>query len=249
MLYYYHPESDSLWQQEAELLEHDGLVEQISYNEYCELKLKQQQARGKNMAGMNYVFDATQFNPEQGIGKHPTGKFPASISETSIEENKNKDGGYFSVTFTTPAGSIRKNYNLWYSNPTDGQKQAVEIANKSLSALCYATGVFKVGMTDEGAALRGARCQIEVTPQKNNPEYHEVSKVYDANGNEPGKAPAAAPQPAAGAQQGGWSSQPAPAAQPAPAPAPAPQQQPANAGWQQGPTAAPGSAPPWAGNR
>lgn len=190
--------------------------------------------------GMNYVFDATQHNPEQGIAKHPTGKFPATISETSIEENNNKDGGYFSVTFTTQAGQIRKNYNLWYSNPTDGQKQAMEIAGKNLSALCYATGVYKVNMQDDGAALRNARCMIEVTPQVKNDKYNEVSKVYDANGNEPGKTPVPAPQP--GASAGGWGGAPQqpPQAQAAPPPAAAPAN--GNAGWSQGPTA-PGPVP------
>lgn len=206
---------------------------------------------------MNGSFDANQFSPEQGLGKHPTGKFPAVVSETSIEENTNKDGGYFSVKFTTQAGQIIKNYNLWTQSTDEGKVKMVEIAQKNLSALCHATGVYKLDWQNEGAAIRGARCQIEVTPQTKNPQYNEVSKVYDANGNEPGKAPAMAPQPQPGQLQGGWSQQQPPVPQtqpgwspqqPTPNPAPAPNAAAPNTApaWAPGPSAAPGQAPSWA---
>jgi len=179
-------------------------------------------------------FDATKFNPEQGVGKHPTGKFPAVISAVSVEENRNKDGGYFSVTFTTQVGQIDKNYNLWFSNPNDGQKKAIEIAQNNLSALCHATGVFRLG---DGKELINARCMIEVTPQKKDDKYNEVSRVYDANGNEPGKAPA---QPQPQQQGGGWGgSQPQqPPQQPMQPPA-----QVNGAGWQPQQQTAPAASP------
>ncbi len=200
-------------------------------------------------------FDATKFNPEQGMAKHPVGKFPAIISEVSVEENNSKTGGYFSALFTTQAGSIRKNYNLWFNNPSDGQKQAIEIASRQLSALCHAVGIFRLG---DGRELVNARCQIEVTPQTKDDRYNEVSKIFDANGNEPGKAPTA-PQPQAAPAQGGWSGNaPAQPVQPqnggwapnggAPqtnAPAATPAQQPEQ-NWQQGPSASASGPPPWA---
>lgn len=216
---------------------------------------------------MNFqpYFDATNIQPEQGGTKHPVGsKFPASINHTCIKETKDKDGGMFNVAFTTPQGSIERNYNLWNKS-----EQAVDIANKQLAALLWAVGIFRIHMTkpdgspdweNAGAEIRNQRVQIDVnfqkgqepTPEKPAGGYVEVSKVYDANGNEPGKAPTSAPQPqqaanggwnATAAQQapsGGWSSQ-APAAQNAPAPAAAP----ANAQWQPGPSAPANGSPPW----
>lgn len=185
------------------------------------------------MVGMNYSFDARQFEPVQGIGtSHPVGKFPATISHTENVETKDKTGGMFVVTFTTPAGSILFRYNLWNKEP-----KAVEIAHKQLSALCHATGIFQLGFQDEGAALRNARLMIEVGYQKGEDPatnsdakgYTEVKKVFDANGNEPGKAPAAAPQP----QAAGWAAPTQQAQQPMPQ-----QQQPTQqaGGWQQGPS-------------
>ena len=212
---------------------------------------------------VNYSFDATQFTPSQSVGGHPPGKFPARISNTSIQETKNKDGGMFVVEFTTNAGSIVNRYNLWNKEP-----KAVEIAHKELSALCYATGIFKLDFNNDGAAMRGAQCMIEVEKQADN-DYMHVKKVYDMNGNEPGKAPAGN----APTQGGGWGapqgqqaaanppaqqqpSQPQGQAWQPPGQQQAPQQQPtqqqAPQGWQPAPGAAPSGAPanagapPWA---
>jgi len=153
------------------------------------------------MAGFNYTFDASQYAPEQSAGVHPVGKFPAVISNTSlplINDGEDKDRPQFAVEFETPSGRITSRYSLFSLNP-----QYVDWANKRLSALCHATGIFKIGMQDTGAVLRGARCMIEVGPQKTKPEYTEVKRVFDPQGNEPGKAPiaqaqtfAAAPAPA-----------------------------------------------------
>lgn len=209
-------------------------------------------------------FDATKIEPKQSAGtNHPVGRFPFTISDTSIEENKNKDGGFFMVEFTTPAGVAVMRYNMWNKNP-----QAVDIANGQLSALCHATGRYQVGWQDEGAALRGAQGMIEVgfqkdqgpTPERPNGGYTEIKKVMDAAGNEPGKAPSAAqsqlqnPNPGGGApmtsqQGGGWNNN----ANPNPNPNPNPAPNPASGGWQQGGAANPNagaanpnpSTPPW----
>ncbi len=211
---------------------------------------------------MDYAFDARQFEPVQSVGtSHPPGKYPFTISNTSIEPTKDNTGGMFVVAFTTPQGMISKRYNLWNNSP-----KAVEIAHKELSALCHATGVFQLTFKDDGAALRNAQGMIEVDWQKGNEPtaekphggYTEVKKVLDRNGNEPGKAPAAAPQTVS-ATGGGWGNQgqqaqpgwqngPAPVQQGQPQQQ-APQQQPSNAGWQPGPTQGQAPAqekPPWA---
>lgn len=218
-----------------------------------------------NMAQFQPFFDATNIPPEQGGAKHPVGsKFPAIITNTGIKSTKDNTGGYFFVTFTTQAGQIDRNYNIWNDNA-----QAVEIAQKQLSALLHSVGIFRVhctlpdgspDMQNAGIEIRNQRVQIDVNYQKGqepNAEkpsggYVEVSKVYDANGNEPGKAPVAASQ----AQNGGWNNQAQPvAAAPANAGwssapatqnnAPAPAAAPAG-GWQPGPSAPANAPPPWA---
>lgn len=133
-------------------------------------------------------FDATQFDPTQVMPVHPVGKFLATISGTDIKPTKENNGGFLEVMFTTEAGSIPMRYNLWNQS-----QQATDIAHKQLSALCYATGVFKLDYANKAGALRGARCGIEVTKQPNS-DYTQVAAVMDVNGNLPTKQPPTASQ-------------------------------------------------------
>lgn len=226
--------------------------------------------------GMQGSFDASQFKPLNGFDKHPVGKFPFTISNTEIKGTKDGSGGMFVVEFTTSAGRMTNNYNIWNNSP-----KAVEIAHGQLSALCHATGVFRIEWANDGAALRNARGMIEVgfqrgeEPTAEKPEggYVEVKKVFDANGNEPGRAPSnvqpqgvqppgTSPSPLQQQPGGTWGgAQPQPQQQPtgvAPnaggsgwsgaSAAPQQNQQPQGGAapgqaWQQGPGTA---APPWA---
>src|ERR1019366_457049 len=185
-------------------------------------------------------FDANQHAPKQLGAIVPPGKWPFQISNTSIVPTKANDGGMFIVEFDTPQGRIFKRYNLWNQAP-----KAVEIAHGELSALCHATGIFKVDYANEGAALRGAMGMIEVALQDSDkPDgYTEVKRVFDKNGNEPGKAPAApqmAPQ-----SQGQVGQQQTPQAWGATQAQPNPNPQ----AWAPGPTQAGATTdtkPPWA---
>jgi hypothetical protein len=140
------------------------------------------------------VFDARSVQPQQGSGRHQIGnKFPAKITGTEVKQVQGKQAGLFAVEFTSPGGTIVNNYNLWNDNET-----ARKIANQELSALCHATGIFQLDFKNDGAALRGGGCLIDVNFQKGHepsaekPDggYVEIKKVYDMAGNEPGKGPA-----------------------------------------------------------
>lgn len=142
------------------------------------------------------VFNANDFAPRQGGGAHPVGnKFPFRITNTEVVPTKDNTGGMFAVEFTSDAGSITHRYNLWNSNET-----ARKIAKEQLSALCHAVGIFQIDFRNDGAALRGAVGLMDIgwqkgqEPSQEKPEggYVELKRVYDKNGNEPGK-PAANP--------------------------------------------------------
>lgn len=213
-------------------------------------------------------FDATNIEPKQSVGTHPPGTFPVVVTNTYGQETPSdsevKTGCMLCVVFTSQQGSIINRYNIFNANET-----TVKIAKEQLSALCHATGVYKLTIVDSAGSMlpldqwareiRNARAVIEVGPQTKDPKYMEVKKVFDAAGNEPGKGPAPAPQPQA-QQSGSWGAQPSvaqPSAQPqgggwAPqpsaAPAPPNNAPPAIAGgWQPSPAGAPAPNPPWAG--
>lgn len=180
------------------------------------------------------TFDARNFNPDQGQSAHPTGKFRFQITGTEIKPNKDNNGGMLVIELTSDQGKAYERLNLWNQNA-----QAVDIAHRKLAAYCWCIGVFQLDFGNDAAALRGHWIMADINKQKDS-DYTQVGRVYDANGNEPGKAPAnpapaAAPPPA----QGGWGGnapqppqpQPSPGwGNPAPAPAAAPQQPP-QAGW------------------
>ena len=174
------------------------------------------------MAQLIQAFNAQQYDPTQGGGSLPVGRHPVIIESSEVKANKANDGGYLQLNVklidgpqTGATGAYR--LNLYHSNP-----QTAEIAHRQLSAICHCVGVFNV---QDSSQLHNIPFIIEVGLQKGEEAaqkgYTEVKKVFDINGNEPGKAgqgaPAAQPQQQPAAQGGGaWGGQPAqqPAAQP-----------------------------------
>ena len=200
------------------------------------------------MAQLIQAFNAQQYDPTQGGGSLPVGRHPVIIESSEVKANKANDGGYLQLNLKLidgprmgTTGAYR--LNLYHSNP-----QTAEIAHRQLSAICHVIGVFNV---QDSQQLHNIPFIVEVGLQKGEEAaqkgYTEVKKVFDINGNEPGKAgqgaPAAQPQqqPAA---QGGFGQQ---------QPAQQPQQPQGNApAWgggqpaQQQPQGAPaGNAPAW----
>ena len=173
------------------------------------------------MAQLMQAFDAQQYDPTQGGGSLPVGRHPCIIESSEVKANKANDGGYLQLNVklidgpqTGTTGAYR--LNLYHSNP-----QTAEIAHRQLSAICHCVGVFNV---QDSSQLHNIPFIIEVGLQKGEEAaqkgYTEVKKVFDINGNEPGKAgqgaPAAQPQQQPAAQGGFGQQQPAqqPAAQP-----------------------------------
>lgn len=173
------------------------------------------------MAQLIQAFNAQQYDPTQGGGSLPVGRHPVIIESSEVKANKANDGGYLQLNLKLidgpqmgTTGAYR--LNLYHSNP-----QTAEIAHRQLSAICHVIGVFNV---QDSQQLHNIPFIAEVGLQKGEEAaqkgYTEVKKVFDINGNEPGKAgqgaPAAQPQQQPAAQGGFGQQQPAqqPAAQP-----------------------------------
>lgn len=228
-------------------------------------------------------FDARAIQPSQGGTAHPIGMHDFQITNTYLKETQDKSGLMLIVEMTSPVGVIENRYNI-----VNKSQQAEEISQKQLSALCHAVNIFRASypknpdgspIFDQAAReLRGGRGRMEVAPQMRKNEkgelvpngYVEVKKVYDSQGNEPGKNAGAAPQPMQQAQppqqpgqpqvQNGWGNLP-PQQQPQqsyqqPANQPQGMQTQPQGGWQQPPQnnapagqAVGNGAPPWAQGR
>ena len=166
------------------------------------------------MAQLIQAFNAQQYDPTQGGGSLPVGRHPVIIESSEVKANKANDGGYLQLNLKLidgpqmgTTGAYR--LNLYHSNP-----QTAEIAHRQLSAICHVIGVFNV---QDSQQLHNIPFIIEVGLQKGEEAaqkgYTEVKKVFDINGNEPGKAgqgaPAAQPQQQPAAQGGFGQQQPA----------------------------------------
>ncbi len=146
-------------------------------------------------------FDATGIDPTQGGGQLPVGKHPVVISSSEIKPTKAANGGMLEMDLSIIDGPAKGQTGAYRLNLYNPNAQAVEIAQRQLSALCHVTGVFKVS---DSSQLHNLPFIVEVGFQKGqNPAtdgpdakgYTEVKRVFDINGNEPGKKPAnAAPQ-------------------------------------------------------
>ena len=197
------------------------------------------------MAQLLQAFNAQQFDPTQGGGSLPVGRHPVIIESSEVKANKANDGGYLQLSLklidgpqTGTTGAYR--LNLYHSNP-----QTAEIAHRQLSAICHVVGVFNV---QDSAQLHNIPFIIEVGLQKGEEAaqkgYTEVKKVFDINGNEPGKAGQGAAQ-AQPQGQGGFGQQ---------QPAQQPQQPQGGGAWGQQPAQQPaaqpqGNAPAWGGGQ
>lgn len=221
------------------------------------------------MATLMQAFNALTVDPSQSVGSMPVGTHRVIICGSEVKASKSGESGYLELQLEIIDGEHKGTHgayrlNLYHSNP-----QTVEIAYRQFSAVCHVVGVYQV---QDSVQLHNIPFMVEVGLQKEpNPEkYSQVKRVFDVNGNEPGKqgqaAPAQAPAPAAqpaAAPAWGQSApqQPAPAwGQPAPAPAapapaiangvamPAANTQPtATPPWGQSAAPAPagGQTPPW----
>jgi hypothetical protein len=181
----------------------------------------------------DYVFDATQHQPDQGVEPVPADWYNVLVEKVEINPFKESEGAQYVLWYKILDGtymgkSIRHGFNLWHTSP-----KTVDIAHKQLSAVSHATGVMRVDMNTGGHELVQAQLRVKVIV--GSAGFNEVKKVEALAGAVApvaGGAPAPMPQPgAAPAPAPALMPAPVPAVMPAPQPmaAPAPQMAPAPA--------------------
>lgn len=194
------------------------------------------------MAQLLQAFNAQQYDPTQGVGGLPVGKHPVIIESSEVKANSKNDGGYLQLNLKIIDGPSAGSVGAYRLNLYHQNQQTVEIAHRQLSAVCHVVGVFNVQDTQQ---LHNIPFIVEVDFQKGDEArqkgYTEVKRVFDINGNEPGKA-----------GQGQQQAQPQGFGQPQ-QPAQQPQQPQGGAAWGQQPQQPaaqpqqPGNGPAWGG--
>lgn len=150
------------------------------------------------MAQLGGTFDATQVQPQEAFTVIPAGKYKAQVVASEIRATNNGAGQYlwFEMEILEGDQQGRKLWdrlNLWNDNAT-----AVEIAQRTLSAMCHATGQLHV---EDSEALHFKPMIVTVRvrpagPGKDGKQYDASNEIrgYEAVN---GAAPAAPVQQAA----------------------------------------------------
>jgi len=158
------------------------------------------------MAKLVERFDASRIDPTQTGGSFPVGRHPVVITHDELKATKDNTSGYLELTLTIIDGPNKGQSGPYRLNLYNNSQQAKEIAQRKLSAICHAIGVFQV---DDGIELHNKPFVVEAALQQGEEAkakgYTEIVKVFDIHGNEPGKAPQ---QQAAQTTGGGQSLQP-----------------------------------------
>lgn len=182
-------------------------------------------------------FDARQVEPTSYAPVPPLADYHVVIVDSEPKQNNAGTGGYLEFTLQIldagPYQNLKVPHRLNLFHPTQA---TVEMAYRSLSAICHCVGVFNL---QDARQLHNIPFMAKIGPQKDNPQYANVFAVMDQRGNVNGQAPAGAAAPVAAAAPPAAAPWAPPAAPPAAAAPPA---------W---PPAAPAAAPaaptpPWA---
>lgn len=186
------------------------------------------------MAQLN--FDARSVAPNEAFEPIPAGWYNAKIVESEMKATANGQGAYLALTIQIVDGQYVNRKVFDRLNLQNQNAVAQEIAYKTLSAICHATGVIQV---QDSSQLHGIPMQVKVALRAAGPGND--GKHYEASNEVKGYKPVENRQAAPAF---------APPAPPQYAPPPAP---PAYAPPQYSPPAAPpaapapaGGVPPWA---
>jgi hypothetical protein len=118
------------------------------------------------MARFDTSFDATCVEPTTAYELLPAGKYRAQIVESEMRVTRNGMGQFLWLMLDILEGEhkgrkIFEQLNLVNPNPT-----TVEIAQRTLSAICHATGKMHVSDSEE-LHLIPMTIQVKVKPPKN----------------------------------------------------------------------------------
>lgn len=154
------------------------------------------------MASLNGTFDATQVEPNAPFEVLPAGKYPVHIVASDMRPTKDGNGSYLWLELEVLDGEQKGRKVYDRLNLDNQNQQAVEIAQRALSAICHATG--KLHVTDsEELHFIPMEATVRVRPGRvhEGKEYSASNEVRGytaiAGAASPAARPAAASRPAA----------------------------------------------------
>lgn len=151
------------------------------------------------MAFIGGTFDANTVEPNAPFEIIPAGDYRVQITASSMESNKASTGSFLKLEIEIIDGPQAGRKMFDRLNLDHPNEKAVEIAQRTLSAICHAVGVLTVS-DSEDLHLRAMLAKIKVVERKDRPgEHSNEIGGYRPDGS-PASSTSPAPKPAAGAQ-------------------------------------------------
>lgn len=157
------------------------------------------------MARFDTAFDATGIEPTTGYDVLPAGKYRAQIVESEMRVTRNGMGQFLWLMLDIIEGQYQGRKLFDQLNLVNSNPQTVEIAQRTLSAICHATGKLQVNDSVD-LHLVPMTIQVGVKPPKDGysekntirylvPEKAPAAPAYQAapTASQTSVAPAAAP--------------------------------------------------------
>lgn len=148
-------------------------------------------------------FDARTVQPAVALTPVPEAWYKVVILKSNIKSTAKGDGGYLELQCNVIEGQYQGRTIYWNLNLFNPSQQAVEIAYKTLSAICHCVGQYQVAdqNTPDNVVpmLHNVPLYIWVTIQKGEKgEMNNVRGCKDIHGNDPGKTGQGASMPGQG---------------------------------------------------
>lgn len=157
------------------------------------------------MASLN--FNADQVEPQTPMDVLPAGKYLCMAIASELKPTKNGSGEYLQITFEVIDG-MGKSRKIWDRlNIRNQNKQAEEIAQRQLSALCHAVGVIQLNDSEQ---LHNLPVVLDLGVEEGRDGYSPQNRVKGYSAANGGAAPkpavrqAAAAAPATGSAKPVW---------------------------------------------
>lgn len=101
------------------------------------------------MASLNGTFNANDVEPNAPRETLPPGDYVVQIVRSDMKATKNGAGQYLEIELTILEGSHINRKLFDRLNLVNANQQAVDIANRTLSAICHATGQMTVSDSEQ----------------------------------------------------------------------------------------------------
>jgi hypothetical protein len=131
------------------------------------------------MAQLDGMFDATSVQPAEAFSVIPAGKYKVMVVDSDMRPTKDGNGKYLWLELDVIDGEYQGR-KLWDRlNIVNQNAQAVEIAQRALSALCHATGKLHVS---DSADLHGIPVMATVRVRAAREQYDASNEIrgYEA---------------------------------------------------------------------